>query len=74
VGTAAGLAVAASIPNFFALEVPFPADERDRRARRALIRGAALESPRDGFLALPTAPGLGVDIDERALAQYEVKS
>ncbi len=24
----------------------------------------------DGYIALPTAPGLGLDIDEKALARY----
>ena len=26
----------------------------------------------DGYLPVPTGPGLGVDVDEAAIAQYEV--
>ena len=30
--------------------------------------------PRNGYIDLPTAPGLGVDIDEAALAKYPGKA
>jgi galactonate dehydratase len=66
VATAAGLQLAACLPNFFALEIPIPRAEADRRFRAALA-GAALERVTDGSAALPTGPGLGLTIDERAL-------
>lgn len=47
IATAAGLHLAAAIPNFFLLDIP---------------PGAAKIT--DGFAALPTAPGLGIDIRE----------
>lgn len=47
IATAAGLHLAASIPNFYLLDIP---------------PGAAKIT--DGFAALPTAPGLGIEIKE----------
>ena len=69
IATAAALQLAASTPNFFALDVPFPGDERDRRMR-AQIAGDRLERPVEGFLALPTGPGLGITVDEAALRRF----
>ena len=71
IATAAGLHIAASTPNFVLLEVPFPSDPADRKMRQDLA-GAALEQPADGFLNLPGGPGLGIEIDEAAIEQYEV--
>ena len=62
IGTAAALHLAASLPNFFAQQVPLPEAEEDRRFRAALA-GTSLETVTDGYLALPTAPGLGLQID-----------
>jgi galactonate dehydratase len=70
VGTAAALHLAASLPNFFAQQIPLPDADEDRRFRAALA-GVALESVTDGYLALPTEPGLGLKID-RALLGKEV--
>jgi len=47
IATAAGLHLAAAIPNFYLLDIP---------------PGAA--PVKDGFAALPTAPGLGIQINE----------
>ena len=58
VATAAALHLAASVPNFFIQHVPLPADPKDREMRAAIVSGG-LETPRDGFLQLPTGPGLG---------------
>lgn len=71
IATAAGLQLAASIPNFFALEVPFPADERDRRLRRELAGG--IEDVKDGWLELPSEPGLGVSVDVEALERHRIR-
>jgi galactonate dehydratase len=73
IATAAALHLAASIPNFFLLEVPFPVDEADRQMRRELA-GGELETVQDGFLSLPRGPGLGVNVDRQALERYRVKT
>ena len=69
IATAAALQLAASLPNFFIQHIPFAAAEEDRRMR-AEIAGAQIETVRDGFAALPTGPGLGVNVSESALEKY----
>ena len=69
IATAAALHLAASLPNFFIQQVPFPAAEEDRRMRTRLT-GAPVETVQDGFLQLPTGPGLGISVNEQALAEY----
>src|SRR6266853_4680835 len=49
----------ASLPNFFIHQVPFTESSEDR-AVRASRGGASLETPVDGFLSLPSGPGLGI--------------
>lgn len=71
IATAAALHLAATLPNFFIQQIPFPASEQDRRMR-AEIAGGAVESVRDGFAALPTAPGLGIQVNEQALQRYSI--
>jgi galactonate dehydratase len=66
IATAAALHLAASLPNFFIQQIPFPEAEEDRRMR-ARIAGKHVEAVGDGFAALPAGPGLGVDVDEGAL-------
>src|SRR4029077_18107469 len=60
VGTAAAIQLAASGPNFFLPHVPLPPDRKDREMRSAIVSGG-LEAPRDGFLQVPTGPGLGIE-------------
>ncbi len=69
VATAAALHVAAAIPNFFAQQIPVPAAPEDR-AMRAELCSPNPESGRNGFLPLPTGPGLGITINESALEKY----
>ncbi len=69
--TAAALHLAASTPNFVIQQVPLPPDDRDVAMREELA-GKGLEVPVDGFLQLPTGPGLGVDVNEDAVAKYAV--
>ena len=71
IATAAALHLAASIPNFVIQELPRPADEKDRKMRLE-IAGAPIEAAKDGWLALPTGPGLGVAPDLDALARYRI--
>ncbi len=69
VATAACLQLAASIPNFFLQEVPFPAAAEDRRMRAELV-SAPIESVREGYFSLPVAPGLGVTLNPDAVQKY----
>ncbi len=69
IATAAALHLAASIPNFFIQQLPYPAAEEDRRMR-ARLAGASLETVKDGFLQLPQGPGLGLAVDEAAFNEY----
>jgi len=66
VATAAALHLAASLPNFFIQQIPLPETEEDRRMR-ADIAGSSVETVKDGFAALPTGPGLGITVNEKAL-------
>ncbi|GAB4374302.1 MAG: galactonate dehydratase [Bryobacter sp.] len=69
--TVAALHLAASIPNYFIQEVPAVLFAEARNLRDALVRGS-WEAVREGYLSLPTKPGLGVEIDEsivRRMAQ-----
>jgi galactonate dehydratase len=69
VATAAGIHLAASLPNFFIQQIPFPTAERDRAMRAELTSGNQ-ETAKDGFAPLPNRPGFGVEVDERALDRY----
>lgn len=71
VATAAALHLAASLPNFFIQQIPFPEDEEDRRMRAELIGGGTVESVSDGFAALPAGPGLGITVSQEALEKYQ---
>jgi len=68
VATAAALQLAASLPNFFIQQIPLPRADEDRKMRTALAGGA--ETVKDGFMPLPTGPGLGISVNEKALEEY----
>jgi galactonate dehydratase len=68
IGTAAALHLAASLPNFFAQQLPLPQADADRRFR-AELAGAALENVTDGYLALPEGPGLGLKVNATLLGK-----
>lgn len=53
---AAALHAAASMPNFFI----------------AQSRTEGIAAPHDGFFALPKGPGLGIEVDEKALAGHAI--
>jgi galactonate dehydratase len=55
---AAALHAAASMPNFFIAQAP-----------NANVDVAA---PKDGFFALPKGPGLGIEVDEKALERNRI--
>ena len=73
IASAAALHLAASLPNFFIQQISLPAAEADRQMR-AEIAGAPLEEVREGYAALPVGPGLGVNVNQRALAKYEERA
>jgi galactonate dehydratase len=73
IATVAAIHLAASLPNFFIQQVPFTEASEDR-AMRASLGGAALERPVNGFLALPTGPGLGLALDRATLEKYQERA
>lgn len=64
VATAVNVHFAASTPNFLILE--YTAD--DKPPRRDLIQEPMVL--KDGYLELPTAPGLGIELNEEAFKHY----
>jgi galactonate dehydratase len=67
VGLAATVQVSAAIPNFLITEYFVNFEARGRE-----IAAPALEV-RDGFITVPTRPGLGVDLDEAALRRFPAR-
>jgi galactonate dehydratase len=63
IATAASAHLAASIPNFLILEYAMQEPHRTE----AIKSGPKVEN---GWLELPSAPGLGVELDEDAIARY----
>ncbi len=73
ISTAAGLHISASLANSFIQETPFSLNEADRRMRRE-IAGGWDEAPEDGFYKLLEGPGLGLEINDDALAAHTAAS
>ena len=73
IATAAGIHIAASLPNSFIQETPFSLDEADRGARRE-IAGGWDEQPEDGWFKLLEGHGLGLSVDEDAVRKHAVAS
>lgn len=69
IGTLAGIHLNAALPNSYAQEVPVPAADRDA-AMRAEITSGNKEVADKGFAALLNRPGLGFDVNEKALDAY----
>lgn len=69
IATAAGIHLAASLPNFVIQQIPFPTSERDRAMRSELTKGNQ-ETAKDGFATLVNRPGLGIEVDEAAFDRY----
>jgi galactonate dehydratase len=68
ISTAAAIHLAASMPNFFIQQAPWA--EGDDAKMRAEIAGASVESVKDGYFALPSGAGLGIEVSEAALRRY----
>jgi galactonate dehydratase len=62
IATAASMHVCATVPNFLILETARDMPWHDK------IQTTPLEI-KDGYFELPTAPGLGTDLDESAIAE-----
>jgi galactonate dehydratase len=71
IATAAALHLAASLPNFFIQSIPLPKAREDTEMRAALT-GQGTEHVQDGFMAIPSGPGLGIQVSEAALEKYHV--
>ena len=69
IGVAAGLQAAAALPSCRYFEFD---SRRHQPLRDRLALGApfSLDNVRDGRLAVPTGPGLGIEIDEDVLREY----
>lgn len=69
IATAAGIHLAAGLPNSFIQQIPLPSSERDATMRAELTAGTA-ETAKDGFAPLVNKPGFGIDVDEKSLDRY----
>jgi len=67
VGLAATVQASAVMPNFIITEYFLPFVEFCDRISPNQLK------PKNGFIELPTAPGLGVDVDEEALKKFPGK-
>ncbi|MCL2058882.1 MAG: galactonate dehydratase [Oscillospiraceae bacterium] len=65
VATAASLQVCAASQNFVILEFA----SGSVWSRTDIVKGISFK-PSDGYFALPEGPGLGIDLDEEAMARY----
>ena len=72
VATAAALQVAASVPNFYIQQIPWPSAEKDRKMRAELLDGP-LEIFQGGYVELPSAPGLGVRLRRESLEKFRAE-
>ncbi len=69
IGAMAGIHLNAALIHAYAQQIPVPAADRDA-AMRAEITSGLRETGDKGFFALINRPGLGVEVNESALAAY----
>ena len=69
IATAAGIHLAASLPNSFIQQVPVPGSQRDVAMRAELV-SANPETVQNGFAPLVNKPGFGIDVDEKSLDRH----
>jgi len=71
------LQLAATIPSFRMHELVFttpPALPEEAWAPlTALVKGETLYTVNDGYVDIPSAPGLGIEVDEEAIERYRVE-
>jgi galactonate dehydratase len=71
VATAAGLQLAAMVSNFYILGMRIPLEEANQKMRLELHQ-SSLERIEKGYVALPTKPGLGIELNQSGLEKYRV--
>jgi galactonate dehydratase len=69
IGAMAGVHLAAALANSYAVDVPVPAADRDAVMRAELTSGNK-EVADNGFAALMNRPGLGFEVNRKALDAY----
>jgi galactonate dehydratase len=69
IGAMAGVHLAAALANSYAVDVPAPAADRDAAMRAELTSGNK-EAAENGFAALMNRPGLGFEVNRKALDAY----
>ena len=69
IATAAGIHLAASLPNSFIQQIPFPGSQRDAAMRAELVSGNP-EAAKEGFASIVNKAGFGIDVNERSLDRY----
>ena len=69
IGALAGIHLNAALINAYAQQIPVPASDRDA-AMRAEITSGLKETGDKGFFALVNRPGLGFEVNEKALDAY----
>jgi galactonate dehydratase len=69
IGAMAGVHLAAALANSYAVDVPVPAADRDAAMRAELTSGNK-ETAENGFAALMNRPGLGFEVNRKALDAY----
>lgn len=69
IGSLAGIHLAAALTNAFSQDIPVPAADRDA-AMRAEITSGNREGATGGYAELMNRPGLGIDVNERALDSF----
>ena len=69
IGAMAGVHLAAALANSYAVDVPAPAADRDAAMRAELTSGNK-ETAEIGFAALMNRPGLGFEVNRKALDTY----
>jgi galactonate dehydratase len=69
IGAMAGIHLNASVLNAYAQQIPVPSSAR-AAAMRAEITSGLKEAGNEGFAALLNRPGLGFDVNEKALDAY----
>jgi galactonate dehydratase len=72
IASAAAFQLAASLPNFFIQQIPYPQSDQDRKMRAAIA--GPVETIKDGFAVLPSTPGLGITVNEKALDEYKERT
>lgn len=69
IGVLAGIHLAAALPNSYIQDVPIPASDQDAAVRAELSSGNQ-ERAESGFAALINRPGLGIEVNRKALDAY----